>query len=117
MAYAVDSDVPAILGKEALGTLGGHLDFRKRVLTLKALVADIPLEMNAVGLYLLNVADFPESKGAPISARGLWRAMTVWPGAMLFLCGRHPGDQDAPGGSEWPLSYSFFLGNETVCAR
>ena len=55
MAYAVDADVPALLGKEALGTLGAHLDFCQRVRTLETLCAD----MGAVGRYILTVAVFP----------------------------------------------------------
>ena len=64
MAYVVDADVPALLGKEALETLGGHLNFRERVLTLESLEADMRLETSAAGRYLLNVVDFPESIGA-----------------------------------------------------
>ena len=64
MAYVVDADFPASLGQEALETLGGHLDFCERVLALELLGADIPLEMSAVGHYLLNVADFPKSNSA-----------------------------------------------------
>ena len=60
MAYVVDAEIPALLGKEALETLGAHLNFRQRVLTLEALGADIPLKVSAVGHYLLDVADFPE---------------------------------------------------------
>ena len=60
MAYVVDADIPALLGKGALEPLGGHLNFRGRVLTLESLGADIPLEMSPVGHYLLNVVDFPE---------------------------------------------------------
>ena len=29
MAYVADADIPALLGREALGTLGGHLDFSR----------------------------------------------------------------------------------------
>ena len=36
MAYVADAAVPDLLGKEALETLGGHLNFCKRVLTLEA---------------------------------------------------------------------------------
>ena len=64
MAYVVDADTPALLGGEALETLGGHLNFRERVLTLESPGADIPLEMSPVGHYLLNVVDFPKSIGA-----------------------------------------------------
>ena len=64
MAYVADADIPALLGKEAMGTLLFHLNFRERVLTLESLGADVPLEMSAVGRYLLNVADFPESNSA-----------------------------------------------------
>ena len=60
MAYAVDADIPALLGKQALETLGSLLNSRQRVLTLEKLGADIPLKMNAVGRYILNVADFPD---------------------------------------------------------
>ena len=63
-AYVVDADIPALLGQEAVGTLGGHLDSCERVLTLGSLGADIPLEMSPVGRYLLTVVDFPESNGA-----------------------------------------------------
>ena len=69
MAYVVDADIPALLGKEALETLAGHLNFCERVLTLESLGADIPLEMSAVSHYLLNVADFPESNSAGKSDR------------------------------------------------
>ena len=64
MAYVVEADIPALLGKEGLETLGGHLNFRERVLTLEPFGADIPLEMNAAGRYLSNMADFPESSSA-----------------------------------------------------
>ena len=60
MAYVVDAEIPALLGKEALETLGAHLNFRQRVLSLEAPGADIPLKVSAVGHYLLDVADFPE---------------------------------------------------------
>ena len=60
MAYVADAEIPALLGKEALETLGAHLNFCQRVLTLEALGADIPLKVSAVGHYLLDVADFPE---------------------------------------------------------
>ena len=60
-AYVVDGEIPALLGKEALGTLGSHLNFCERVLTLESPGEDIPLEMSQVGHYFLNVADFPES--------------------------------------------------------
>ena len=61
MAYVADADIPALLGKEELETLSAHLDFRRRVLTVETLGADIPLRMNAVGHCILNVADFPGS--------------------------------------------------------
>ena len=67
MANVVDADVPALLGKEASETLGGHLNFCERVLTLASLGADVPLEMIPAGRYLLNVVDFPESTGASMS--------------------------------------------------
>ena len=35
MAYVVEADIPALPGKEALETLGGHLNFCERVLTLE----------------------------------------------------------------------------------
>ena len=64
MAYVVDADIPALLGKEAPKTPGGHPDFCDRVLTLESPEADIPLEMSDVGHYLVHVADFPESISA-----------------------------------------------------
>ena len=63
----VDADIPALLRKEALETLGGHLNFCERVLTLESLGADIPIEMSPAGHYPLNVVDFPESTGAGMS--------------------------------------------------
>ena len=69
MTYVADADIPALLGKEAMGTLRGHLNFCQRALTLEALGADIPLEMHTVGHYLLNVADFPESPNVRTSGR------------------------------------------------
>ena len=66
-AYVVDADIPALSGKEALETLGGHLNLCERVLTLESLGAGIPLEMSPAGHYLLNVVDFPESTGAGMS--------------------------------------------------
>ena len=65
MAYVVDAEIPALSGKGALETLGAHLNFRQRVLTLEALGADIPLKVSAVGHYLLDVADFPERAPTP----------------------------------------------------
>ena len=62
IAYVADADIPALLGKEAPEPLGGHLTICQRVLTLEALGAEIPVEMNAVGHYPLNVANFPESQ-------------------------------------------------------
>ena len=59
MAYVVEADISALLGQEALGTLGGRLNFCERVLALKSLGADIPLEISAADHYLVNVADFP----------------------------------------------------------
>ena len=72
MAYLVDADIPALSGKEALVTLGAHLNFCERVLTLESLGADIPLEVSPVGHYPLIVADFPESfgAGAPVTRNG-----------------------------------------------
>ena len=52
------------LGKEALETLGGHLNFCERVLTLESLGTGTTLEMSPVGHYPLNMVDFPESIGA-----------------------------------------------------
>ena len=43
MAYVVDGKIPALLGKEALETLGSHLNFCERVLTLKSLWGGYPL--------------------------------------------------------------------------
>ena len=51
-AYVADADIPALLGREALETLGRHLNFRQRVLTLVALGVDIPLGASAVGHYI-----------------------------------------------------------------
>ena len=68
-ADIADADIPALLDKEALETLGGRLNFCQRVRTLEALGADIPLEMSAAGHYLLNAADFPESNSAGTSGR------------------------------------------------
>ena len=59
MAYVVEADIPALPGKEALETLGGHLNFRERVRTQEFLRAEIPLVMSAVGHCLLNVAGSP----------------------------------------------------------
>ena len=80
MAFVVDAEIPAILGKEALETMGSHLNFCGRVLTLECLGADIPLEMSPAGRYLLNVVDFPDSKGHGASATrnsGSW--LTISP--------------------------------------
>ena len=67
MAYVVDAEIPALLGKEALETLGSHLDFCERVLIMESLGEDIPLEMSPAGHFLLNVADFPEPTGTGMS--------------------------------------------------
>ena len=69
LAYVADADIPALLGKEALGTLGCHFNFRRRVLTLEALGADIPLDVNAAGHYLLNASDFRESRNVRTPGR------------------------------------------------
>ena len=103
MAHVVDADIPALLRKVALETLGGHRNFRERVLTLESLGTDIPLEMSAVGHLLLNVADFPESKSAGRpdgrnkggARRGVHDNGTVCYDALFFL-GVYPGAQGAP---------------------
>ena len=77
----VDADIPALLGKEALETLGGHPNVRERVLTPESVVADIPLEMGPVGRYLLNVVDYPGSTGTgkpdPPNGGSVKRVVTI----------------------------------------
>ena len=100
LAYIADADIPALLEKEALETLGGHLNFRRCVLTLGALGADIPFEMNTVGHYPLNVAEFPESQNArtferraSCCAKCVWRLAKAWSGATpspLWMLPRGP---------------------------
>ena len=75
MAYVVDAEIPALLGKEALETLGAHLNFCRRVLTLEELGADIPLKVSTVGHYLLDVADFPENSPRQLSRDRKFSAM------------------------------------------
>ena len=69
MAHVADVGVSAFLGGEAPETLGGHLNFSKRALTLEAMGADIPLKMHGVGRHLLNVADSPEARSVGASGR------------------------------------------------
>ena len=113
MAYVVDADIPALLGKEALETLAGHLNFCERVLTQESLGADIPLEMSAVSDYLLNVADFPKSNSAGKSDRRKkrWReacGARCWRGLQRrpLLYGRYPKPEIHPAGKSGP---SFIL--------
>ena len=67
MAYVADAEIPALLGKEALESLGSHLNSCERVLTLESLGAEIPLEMSPAGHFLLHVADFLEPTGTGMS--------------------------------------------------
>ena len=69
IACVADADIPAPLGRATRGILGGRLNFRLCVMTMEALGADLPLEMDAVSRYLLNVADFPESRNVRMSGR------------------------------------------------
>ena len=57
-AFVLDSDIPALLSKGALGSLQGCLDFARRALTLGTNGKVIPLQMSVVGHYILSVADF-----------------------------------------------------------
>ena len=114
MAYVVDEDIPVLLGKEALETLGGHLNFCERVLALGSLGADLPLEMSAVGHYLPNVADFPESigDGKPDhrtngSVRRAAHDKGVVRNDAFFFMGVTPM-------AKMHLSYPIALGHETV---
>ena len=58
-AFVLGSDIPALLGKVALESLRGCLDFAQHALTLGANGKVIPLKMSDVGHYILSVADFP----------------------------------------------------------
>merc|ERR1712131_325344 len=57
MAYIVEADIPALLGKAALECLGGTLDFGRNLLSLPRLHVDIPLRTTDVGHYLMNILD------------------------------------------------------------
>ena len=76
MAYVVDVDIPAIMGKEAIEIPGGRLNFCEQALTPESLRVDIPREMNDVGHYLLRADVFPGSYRAGI------------PGSRTKCCGR-----------------------------
>ena len=89
MAYVVDADIPAPLGEEALETLGGHLNFCERVLTLESLGADIPLEMSPAGALTENSENRPRARkklvpGPFFPGRGPFFS-GPWPGKKLVL--------------------------------
>ena len=58
-AVVLDSDIPALLGKGALESLRGCLDFAQHTLTLGATGKAISLKMSDMGHYILSAADFP----------------------------------------------------------
>ena len=57
-AFVSDSDIPVALGKGALETPQGCLDFARHKLTLGINGKVIPLEVSDVGHYISSVADF-----------------------------------------------------------
>ena len=57
-AFALDSDIPALLSDRALATLLGRLDFARDTLTLGTNGKVVPLQMSEVGHYFLSAADF-----------------------------------------------------------
>ena len=125
MAYVADSDIPDLVGKEALDTLGGQLNFCERALTLGSLGVDIPLEMSNVGHYLLQVDAFPESDRTGMMAprtkncgRRAARNMGAVRKEILFFMEVTPKSTMHPAGKTGPpLTLSCFELKQVACVR
>ena len=57
-AFVMEAEIPALLCKGALEALGARLDFAKDALLLERRSTCVPLGLNAMGHYILSVAEF-----------------------------------------------------------
>ena len=57
-AFALDSDIPALLRKGFMEALGGQLDFSRGSLNLRRQRVRTPPRVNRAGQYILSVVDF-----------------------------------------------------------
>ena len=79
--FVLDADIPALLRKGVLGSLGGQLDFERDILSIRTHGVNVPLNVNEMGRYVLSAVEF--GKGPPY-----WARVPVW----------------AASYSEWPIS-------------
>ena len=80
-ACGLDADIPALLRKGASAALAGQSDFARNTLTLGPRGIEIPLKVNAMGHYILSVADFPAAL-ASLGAESHFLHL-FWNGALL----------------------------------
>ena len=67
-AFVMDAEIPALLRKGALEALGAQLDFAKDTLLLERHGICVPLGLNAMGHYIMSVAEF--GRGGTKRTRG-----------------------------------------------
>ena len=79
--FVLDSDIPALLRRGVLGSLGAQLDFERDILSIRTHGVNVPLNVNEMGRYVLSTVEF--GKGPPY-----WARVPVW----------------AASYSEWPIS-------------
>ena len=67
-AFVLAADIPALLRKGALESLGGQLDFEHDISTIRNHGVKAPLSANDIGHYVLSAVEF--GKGHPRADRG-----------------------------------------------
>ena len=72
------ADVPMLLRKGALDTLGGHLDFSCDVLTLRELGLGVPLRVNQIGHFYLGVVAPGEERSSAVRGTEFPSAYFAW---------------------------------------
>ena len=65
-AFVLDAEIPAVLCKGELESLGAQLDFEKDTLSLLRRGVCVPLGVNAMGHYIVSVVEF--GRGSEVAA-------------------------------------------------
>ena len=65
-AFALGADIPALLGRGAMGALRGQLDFPRDALALRRRGAAIPLRVNRMGRFTLSAVDFGKGESRKV---------------------------------------------------
>ena len=70
--FSLEADIPALLFTGALESLGGHLDFLRKILCLGKVGIQVPLKVTRMGRYPLSAASLPGEGSAQFASRFSW---------------------------------------------